>query len=81
MVGREMWQDWSGNVRHALRGLARAPQFSVIVALTLAIGIGGNTAVFTVINAVLFRPLPYARSEELVQLWTRLTDPPAERMT
>ena len=78
---RELRQDWSRDVRHALRGLARAPQFTVIVVLTLAIGIGGNTAVFTVINAVLFRPLPYARSEELVQVWTRLTDPPAERMT
>ncbi len=78
---RVLWQDWSRDALHALRGLQRAPQFTAVVAITLALGIGGNAAVFTVINAVLFRPLPYERSEQLVQLWTNLADPPNQQMT
>ncbi len=56
------------NVRHSLRMLLKQPLFSGIVILTFALGIGANSAVFNVINAVLLRPLPYYQAERLVAL-------------
>jgi predicted permease len=56
-------------LRHALRRLGRAPVFTTIALITLALGIGANTAIFSVINGVLLKPLPYPKSEELVGLW------------
>jgi putative ABC transport system permease protein len=52
-----------------LRRFTRAPMFTSTVLLTLAIGIGANTAVFSVVNGVLIKPLPYPRAEELVAIW------------
>jgi putative ABC transport system permease protein len=54
------------DVRHALRGLWRTPAFSLAVILTLAVGIGGNTAVFSVVDQLLLRPLPYPQGDQLV---------------
>ena len=71
---REVWQ-WSrlesalADLRLALRRLIKAPGFAVTVLLTLAIGIGANTAVFSVVNSVLLKPLPYPQSDRLVSLW------------
>ncbi len=56
------------NVRYAVRALARTPGFTVTVVLTLALGIGANTAVFSAIDAVLLRPLPFPDSDRLVRI-------------
>lgn len=56
-------------VRQAVRRLVRAPMFTVITLVTLAAGVGANTVVFSVLEGVLLKPLPYPRSEELVGVW------------
>lgn len=58
-----------GNVRHALRVLRRRPGFTVCTVFLLALGIGANTAVFSVVRAVLLRPLPYTDVERLAFVW------------
>ena len=59
----------SRDVRYSARGLARNPLFTVVAIVTLAIGIGANTAVFSVVDGVLLKPLPYPNSSELVSIW------------
>src|ERR1700723_14106 len=56
-------------IRHVLRRLRRSPMFTAITLVTLATGIGANTAVFSVIESVLLKPLPYAKPDELVGVW------------
>ena len=59
------------DVRYALRAFAKNPGFAMAAVLSLAIGIGANTSIFSVANALLLRPLPYADAERLVILWNR----------
>jgi putative ABC transport system permease protein len=59
----------SKDVRHAVRLMARQPLFTLGIVVTLALGIGANTAVFTVVDAILLRPLPYPEAGRLVRVW------------
>ena len=55
-------------LRQVLRRLARAPMFTAVTLLTLAVGIGANTSIFSVVDGVLLKPLPYPHPEELIKL-------------
>ena len=70
---REAWQfprleTFLQDIRYGLRGIRKAPSFSLVVIFTLALGIGANTAIFSVVYSVLLRSLPYPHGERLVRL-------------
>ena len=79
--GWTMWERFLQDLRHGIRMLVKAPGFTAITVLTLALGLGINTAIFSAVNAVMLRPLPYPRSERLVSLWEENTQPRDRRFS
>jgi predicted permease len=72
-----LWDHFRREVRYGLRMLAKTPGFTLVAILTLALGIGANTAIFSVVNALLLRSLPYPHPERIGTIYARSTGPEA----
>src|SRR6266568_2952537 len=73
--GLPMLETLMQDLRFGLRTLSKNPGFTAVAVLTLALGIGANSAIFSLVNAILLKPLPYAHSERLVMAWEKVRLP------
>ena len=64
-----MVRELLSDVKYGARGMVRSPGFAIVALLTMALGIGANTAMFSIVNGVVFNPLPYPEQDRVVRLW------------
>src|SRR5690349_10954160 len=64
-------ETFAQDLRHALRAMRLAPLFTFIVVLTLGLGVGATSAIYSIVNAVLLRPLPYVQGDQLVRVYSQ----------
>src|SRR5690242_16790845 len=69
----DRFDDLKQDIRFAFRTLAKNPAFTTVAVLTLALGIGANSAIFSVVHGVLFKPLPFPHPEQLLRVWQNTT--------
>jgi putative ABC transport system permease protein len=73
-IGLRLFDELGGDIRYGLRGLRRNSGFATVAIVTLAVGIGATTAIFSLVNAVLLKPLPYPHPEQIVSVGEKLRD-------
>src|SRR4051812_45670858 len=79
--GRQVWSEVRQDIGYALRTLSRSGWFAATAIVTLALGIGANTAIFSIISGVMLRKQPYRESERLAFLWSTTDAFPREALT
>ena len=72
-------EEFRDDVKFAVRQLQSSPAFTLVAAITLALGIGANSAIFALVDATLLRPLPFREPERLVMVWERSDTSPRSR--
>src|SRR6185312_5252730 len=70
-IGLHFFDELGGDIRYGLRGLRRNPGFATVACATLALGIGATAAIFSFVDAVLLKPLPYPHPERIVSVWEK----------
>ena len=67
---RDIMGELRQDIAYGLRTLRRAPTFTITAILTIALGVGANTAIFSVVHGIVFKPLPFANPDQLVRVWS-----------
>src|SRR5713226_5136455 len=79
-IGNKLMETLFNDIRYEIRSLLKRPGFTAIALITLALGIGANSTIFSVVNGVLLRPLAYRDSDRLVMLWGNFSKLNIERL-